>query len=221
MLGQVIHRERGDTIIEVLLAITIFSLLAVGAIAVMNQGTNSAQRALEITQVRQQIDAQAEALRYVHQNYIFSLGQDQNGSVDESLSSGWGDVREAAIASDNDGVTAFGVNGATSCNSIPVHAFILDARKASLSSILPLSLSDTELDASTLPPYAQVVYSPGEAGEVGAIQQSYGIWIEATRAEAVNQVSYINFHIRACWENPGSGAAMTLGTIVRLYDPSV
>ena len=59
--------QRGDTIIEVLLAFSIFSLLSVGAMTVMGQGTNASQRALEITLVRQQIDAQAEALRAAHQ----------------------------------------------------------------------------------------------------------------------------------------------------------
>jgi len=49
MLGS---GSRGDTLIEVLLAVTIFSMLAVGVITVMNQGTHAAQRALEITLVR-------------------------------------------------------------------------------------------------------------------------------------------------------------------------
>lgn len=61
---------RGDTLIEVLLAVTVFSLVAIGTIGVMNQGTNAAQRALEITLVREQIDAQAEALRAAHQAYL-------------------------------------------------------------------------------------------------------------------------------------------------------
>lgn len=56
---------RGDTIIEVVLAVTIFSLIAVGALTLMNNGMAMAQRSLEITLVRQQLDAQAETLRYV------------------------------------------------------------------------------------------------------------------------------------------------------------
>lgn len=60
------RRQRGDTLIEVLLSVTIFSMLAVGTMAVMNRGVAIAQQSLEITQVRQQIDAQAEMLRFVH-----------------------------------------------------------------------------------------------------------------------------------------------------------
>ena len=59
-------RNRGDTIIEVLLAVTIFSLVAVGSMVLMNRGVAMAQQSLETTLVRQQIDAQAEMLRFVH-----------------------------------------------------------------------------------------------------------------------------------------------------------
>ncbi len=58
--------SRGDTIIEVVLAVTIFSMVAVGALTIMNDGLAMAQRSLETTLVRQQIDGQAEMLRYVH-----------------------------------------------------------------------------------------------------------------------------------------------------------
>ena len=61
--------QRGDTIIEVLLAITVFSLVGVGAVTIMNQGVNTTQRALEITQVRQEIDSQVDALQAAHQAY--------------------------------------------------------------------------------------------------------------------------------------------------------
>ena len=57
--------ERGDTIIEVVLAVTIFSMVAIGALTIMNNGVAMAQRSLEMTLVRQQIDAQAEMLRFV------------------------------------------------------------------------------------------------------------------------------------------------------------
>ncbi|MDO4774014.1 MAG: type II secretion system protein [Candidatus Saccharibacteria bacterium] len=62
-------RQRGDTIIEVLLAVTVFSMLAIGTMVIMNRGAAIAERSLEITLVRQQIDGQAEMLRYVHARY--------------------------------------------------------------------------------------------------------------------------------------------------------
>ena len=55
---------RGDTLIEVLFAITVFSLVVVTSLAIMNQGTQAALRSLQLTLVRQQVDSQAEALRF-------------------------------------------------------------------------------------------------------------------------------------------------------------
>lgn len=188
---------------------TVFSLLAVGALAIMNQGTHSAQRALEITQVRQQINAQSEALRYIHQNYIYSIAQD-NSSEAGSLSSAWIAIRRATGENE---VTTFDNGGASTCKSIPGSAFILDAPAGTLTSVKPRSISQP-VPGEVMPPYSQIVYN-----STNAVQAAYGIWIEAKRAAVVNNLSYIDFHVRACWENPGSGPAMTLGTIVRLYDP--
>ena len=60
------HSARGDTIIEVVMAVAMFSMLAIGIMALMNSGIAMAQRSLELTLVRQQIDSQAEMLRYIH-----------------------------------------------------------------------------------------------------------------------------------------------------------
>ncbi|MBO4812588.1 hypothetical protein J5491_00320 [Candidatus Saccharibacteria bacterium] len=66
--------KKGDTLIEVTLAIGIFSMVAVSVVAVMSNGTAGAETALETTLTRQEIDAQAEALRFIHSSYI----SDQN-----------------------------------------------------------------------------------------------------------------------------------------------
>lgn len=58
-------QQRGDTIVEVMVAFAVFTLIAVGSVTVMNRGLALAQRSLEVTLVREQIDGQAELLRYV------------------------------------------------------------------------------------------------------------------------------------------------------------
>ena len=65
-----LRSKKGDTLIEVLLAVGIFSMIAISVVAVMSGGTSEAQLALETTLAREEIDAQAEALRYVHDSYI-------------------------------------------------------------------------------------------------------------------------------------------------------
>lgn len=68
-------RQRGDTLIEVLFAVSIFAAIMVGTIVIMNQGIASAQNALEINLVRNQIDTQAELLRHLNNAKLTSIGR--------------------------------------------------------------------------------------------------------------------------------------------------
>ncbi|MBR3228982.1 hypothetical protein IKF67_01985 [Candidatus Saccharibacteria bacterium] len=62
--------KKGDTLIEVTLAVGIFSMIAIAVVSVMSGGTSSAQTALETTLAREEIDTQAEALRFIQASYI-------------------------------------------------------------------------------------------------------------------------------------------------------
>ncbi|MBR3230903.1 hypothetical protein IKF73_02670 [Candidatus Saccharibacteria bacterium] len=63
-------KKRGDTLVEVALAVGIFSMVAIAVVAVMVSSTSSAQTALETTLSREEIDTQAEALRFIHAEYL-------------------------------------------------------------------------------------------------------------------------------------------------------
>ena len=65
-----LRKKGGDTLIEVMFAVGIFSLIAIAVVTTMNSGTSSIQGALESTMARNEIDTQAEALRYIHSSYI-------------------------------------------------------------------------------------------------------------------------------------------------------
>ena len=62
--------KHGDTLVEVIIALAIFATLAVMAIHTMNVGMEQAERSLEITMARNEIDAQAEAIRFIQNNYV-------------------------------------------------------------------------------------------------------------------------------------------------------
>ena len=64
------HSLRGDTLVEVLFSITVFAMIAVLSINLMNNGVNTAQSTLEITMARNEIDAQAEGLRFIQNSYL-------------------------------------------------------------------------------------------------------------------------------------------------------
>ncbi|MDX2776299.1 hypothetical protein PV379_02940 [Streptomyces caniscabiei] len=205
MPGLVRRTQRGDTIIEVLFAVTVFAMVAVGAMAIMNQGTGTAQRAVEITQVRQQIDAQAEALRFIHQSYV---AQFQRGAVPTGKAALWATImqNEKEVASN------FGIqNGACPVLRDVQNVFALNARKVEMAGLRP---TNDAPQGGSVPPFAQVIYR-----DDSTVESVYGLWIEAVRGNADKGPDYVDFHIRACWDSPGSDVPVTLGTIVRLYEP--
>ena len=62
--------RRGDTLIEVALALGIFSMVAISIVSVVSASTSGAQSSLETTVAREEVDVQAEALRFIHDSYI-------------------------------------------------------------------------------------------------------------------------------------------------------
>jgi len=123
-------RQQGDTIIEVMLAVAVLSMVAVGTLTVMTQGTQAAQRSLEVTLVKEQIDAQAEALRAAHSAYL----------SDEDTTT-W-----PAIKAIGGGSGAIG----TTCPS--PSGFVMNTRTAKQHTTL------NSWEGNSQPPYAQVQY---------------------------------------------------------------
>jgi type II secretory pathway pseudopilin PulG len=205
-----LNRQKGDTIIEVLFAVTVFALVAVGSLSIMNQGTGVSQRALEITLVREQIDAQAEAIRYIHQAYVASY---QKNTTPAGTAAQWVAMTSKATGNGADAPSNFGQldNGRCPAGIPGQHPFILNARTAQVSNTLPIMTAPAD---GSLPPYAQVAYNADSS-----INQAYGIWVEAIPSTAVDGPGFVDFHIRACWDSLGSALPVTLGTIVRLYEP--
>ncbi len=64
------NSQRGDTLVEVLMAVVILSVVIVGAITMMSRGLGAAQVAVEHTQVRLHINAQTEILRFLRDGYL-------------------------------------------------------------------------------------------------------------------------------------------------------
>ena len=73
MRGQVAQlfsrkNQRGDSLLEVMLAISVMSMIAVGSMTVMNRGNNVTINSLWRTGARAAINSQAELLMYLHEN---------------------------------------------------------------------------------------------------------------------------------------------------------
>lgn len=64
--------ERGDTLVEVLMAVVLISVVIVGAMTMMTRGLAAAQVALEHSQVRLSVNSQIEMLRFARDSYLTS-----------------------------------------------------------------------------------------------------------------------------------------------------
>ncbi|MBR3163855.1 hypothetical protein IKF15_00915 [Candidatus Saccharibacteria bacterium] len=102
--------KHGDTIIEVLVSITVFSMVAVLAMSMMNRGVNTAQRSLEFTMARTAIDSQAEALRFIHNNYVAERSDAQGRSYYGEL---WSELTKYAVKTNAAKDDAFNVNSSS------------------------------------------------------------------------------------------------------------
>ena len=186
--------NRGDTLVEVLLGVTIFSLVAVIALETMNRGMAIAQYSLETTLVRQQVDAQAEMLRYAHdmKNDTWKKLVDNN-SVSVSAVSG------------NEGNL-----GVEKCpDDFSTKEFALAATPSLASKI---SILNNPGDYKAAETYARVDSDT---------KKTYGISVRLVKpstATGSRDSNKYDAYIKACWMPVGSKMPATIGTIVRLYD---
>lgn len=212
MLGRITARQRGDTLIEVLFAITVFSLIVVTTLSLMNQGTAAARRSVESTLVREQLDAQAETLRFMHQSYVMQY-RPGAPTVSTGPAAEYKKVIDHVITANRKDATPLSSDKV--CPAIPTDAFVVNPRTAVLS-------VDAAKIVSPEAGYAQLSFDPTNNADM----TSRGIWIEAIRTNVEAPLSsltatagYIDYYIRGCWYAPGSGRALSMGTIVRLYEP--
>jgi len=214
MLGfSKVRQEKGDTLIEVLFAMTVFSLIVVTALSLMGQGVAAAQRSLEITTVRQQIDGQAEALRFLHESYVAGYQSGQTFNLTDGISTPAEEYYKIIQFVRTANRTQASKFAGTATCVIPS-----DASKDFVVNPVTAQLITTAVKPDVFkkaPTFAQLTYTGGNQ-----LEFSQGIWLEGVRSPVSGTTAgYIDFHIRACWDVTGSNIPMNLGTIVRLYEP--
>ena len=186
--------NRGDTLVEVLLGVTIFSLVAVIALETMNRGMAIAQYSLETTLVRQQVDAQAEMLRYAH---------DMKNDTWKKLV----DNNSVSVSAVNDNEGNLGVEKCP--DDFSTKEFALAATPSLASKI---SILNNPGDYKAAETYARVDSDT---------KKTYGISVRLVKpstATGSRDSNKYDAYIKACWMPVGSKMPATLGTIVRLYD---
>ena len=234
--------KKGDTLVEVSLALGIFSMVAIAITSVLIGSTSGAQTALETTLAREEIDTQAEALRYIQSSYAISTDDD------DKLAKLWKEkIIENAI--DLSGVTnkeAILQYHPTSCsnlfsnNTIKNHAFVINPRvlSGSVSGAYVKYSTSKFFSAST---YPRLIYGGADDQLVEnfsnkTLNRVEGIYVIAVRdpgstdvvdadESGANKVkvdsakAYYDFYIRTCWYGAGSSEPSTISTVIRLNDP--
>lgn len=187
--------ERGDTIVEVVIAFAIFAIAAIGTIVVINNGLATTQRNLEISLVRQQIDSQGEMIRFL---------RDANNATWQELIDA-GNLVSSPYELSASCQEASSIAGSKTFFVVPTFDGDIEATTFERVAVTSSNLTDPAT-------YAKINYADSPV-------QSEGIWIQVAQAQTTttNPVEAYDFYIHACWDSVGTNVPMTLGTIVRVY----
>lgn len=227
--------RRGDTLIEVILAVGIFSMVAVAVLAVMNGGASSAQLSLEATLAREEVDTQAEALRFIHSSYI---AEKISGETEGLYTKLWQKVTGRSDGGNVDVVSGVELDDILNfnpgeCSSLydehngeaKKYGFAINTRKLGMGADDVLATGNKLSAAST---YPRLVYKNGANEEKKLVSESgynnlnsaEGIYIITVEGDDGSS-KYYDFYIRTCWYGSGESAPSTIYTLVRLSDPSL
>lgn len=228
-------KRAGDTLVEVALAIGIFSMVAIAVVSVMTGGTSSAETALETTLAREEIDVQAEALRFVHSAYIAGADSDEESPYVEL----WDKIVEKAIDPSTDNTNYLEYAPRTcqevqDSDTLKNHGFIINPRALGSrpSEAYVGYNNDNFKTASTFP---RLIYSANDGNEslldsTGSnLYRAEGIYVIAVKDASTTQIvgttspslssGFYDFYIRTCWYGVGEDTPSTISTVIRLYDP--
>lgn len=242
--------RKGDTLIEVTLAVGIFSMVAVAVVSVMSSSTSGAQTALESTLTREEIDAQAEALRFIQSAYIVNKEDNSGNKVEDDPFVGlWKAITDKAINIEGwseESVTNLVQYAPSSCSDLYdnegvkglPNAFVIDYRNLgdfkNPENVL-LSSSNAFTPATT---YPRLVYTSrsGTSEDQTSLTDSLsghrlskaeGIYVIAikdagtTIIDGDNKSAFYDFYIRTCWYGTTAEEPSTISTVIRLYDPDI
>lgn len=213
------QKLKGDTLVEVALAVGIFSMVAIAVVSVVNATTSSAQGALEMTLAREGVDAQAEALRFIQTNaaagdvYYVGLWNEIAAGAVETVSEevgSCGEILNGAFI-----VNVRGLNGANTDDGSSENAIISDASKFREAVTYPRIVYENE---ESLLNTGNAKVEAAEGIYVVAVKDN-DTTIVVTDGGTTKKSAYYDFYIRTCWYPTGATRPSTISTIVRLNDP--
>lgn len=187
--------QRGDTLVEVLLATAILAFLVAGTSVIMNSSLSRTQVSLERTQVQAAMQGQASILRALRDAAVKEQSAEAGPKWEQIVSYAMdpNPAAQTAICTVGGGGTRFYFN---------------DTSTSGTSSWLQsIPLGPITNEAQALPSGGAILPTPGD-----------GLWIEVYKGRSgAVQYPYYDFYIKSCWQNIGSGPKQELKTVVRLH----
>ncbi len=184
--------ERGDTLVEVTVAMAVLGLMLAASLAVINRGLMGVSNAVERTSVRASLSSQAELLRYVFDDPVTN------------------EATYKKILGRTKPNNNLGQNGCEIGNG----GFYLSVGGGTS----PVEYN--KLNSVGTDHLVNNVYGQPEAARDKS-DNSLGIWIEGDKHDGQKDgmPGYIDFYVRACWtphaaQQPGSGR---MESNVRVY----
>lgn len=164
-----VSNQRGDTIIEVVLALAVFALVTVSMFAIMQRGSASAYDSLERTQVRLLLNQQAEWLNFLRDQYL-DVTSAEGAILPDTPADIWNDIRAAAAT------------------SIPTEGSCTDTASN------PFFITQTATGGYTLSTTLSAATGMPSPGQGLWIQK-----VNAPSGGGVKKTNYYDFYVMACW----------------------
>ncbi|MCL2280988.1 prepilin-type N-terminal cleavage/methylation domain-containing protein [Candidatus Saccharibacteria bacterium] len=195
--------QRGDTLVEVLIAITVLGIIVGGVMATMNRSMISILNSAERTATRADINTQTDLLNYVYRNDKTNWAMIMNLAYDGNVVDG---------SAPTEATNRCQLNPGGDASSAVPGSFYLEPNIEIDNSVSGITVIDNLIE---------------EINGTNRIQRAVtgqGVWIDAVYYKQdmkTNQQPYIDFYIKACWTPLGSTAANVDSqstTVVRIYD---
>ena len=222
-------------------------MVAIAVVSVISASTTGAQTALEITLTREEIDSQAEAIRFIQESYasaLSSAGYDPDNNIYKGL---WDEIGNKAITKGADGTINI-PDQPNTCqdiyenDDILEHAFVVNTRKLGDSNSITEELkeyvekvivaakigSDPNSIFQQTTTYPRLYYDDDQN-----LEFAEGIYMMAVKdpestiiakkkngvIEVEKETAYYDLYIRSCWYAAGAETPNTISTIIRIYNP--
>jgi Tfp pilus assembly protein PilE len=216
---------KGDTIVEVMFAVAIFGVVAMVAIQMMNRGTTIAQTAIEAQQARNEMDAQAAAIKFIHDSF---LSEREVAPANREYQDLWDAL--VSNARPSTGVPPYDANSTDNCSATmnTADAFVVNTRalqpRGNVNQIVWKASAHGGFFAvpQTYPRIVYIANNPNLAdSSVTSIHSVEGLQVFAVRSATTRngQPEYFDFHIRACWRAAGQRVDSHLSTVTRALNP--